>query len=171
MRASRGEDPVAVMEEVVLVASRTLDAELVAVIELLADGRGALLRAGSGWGPGTIGGVVPALLDASGTSGEPVTVERVGDHELWRTHPLLATNGVACGAVVPIPGRPGPFVAVSVASRVASSSPRTISVISVMARAQRSARFRISSATTAKPRPCSPARAASTAALSANKFV
>ena len=54
MRASRGEDPVALIEEVVLVASRTLDAELVAVIELLTDGRSALLRAGSGWAPGTV---------------------------------------------------------------------------------------------------------------------
>ena len=55
--------PIALMEEVVLVASRALDADLVAVTELLADGRSALLRAGSGWAPGTVGGVVPALLD------------------------------------------------------------------------------------------------------------
>ncbi len=35
----------------------------------------------------------------------------------------------------------------------------------------RSANFRISAATTANPRPCSPARAASIAAFNANKFV
>ena len=119
MRASRGEDPVALMEEVVLVASRTLDAELVAVIELLADGRSALLRAGCGWAPGTVGGVVSALLDPSGTSGEPVIAERVEDDERWRTHPLLAAHGVACGAVVPIPGRHGPFGELAVFSRAA----------------------------------------------------
>ncbi len=37
--------------------------------------------------------------------------------------------------------------------------------------AARCARFRTSSATTAKPRPCSPARAASTAAFRARRFV
>ena len=117
MRASRGEDPVALMEEVALVVSRALDADLVAVIESLADGRSALLRAGRGWAPGTVGGVVPALLDPSGTSGEPIIVERLADVEQWRTHPLLTAHGVACGALVPISGRHGPFGAIGVFSR------------------------------------------------------
>ena len=117
MRASRSEDAVALMEEVVLVASRTLDAELVAVTELLADGRSALLRAGSGWAPGAVGGVVPALLDPSGASGEPVTAERLEDHEPWRTYPLLAAHGVASGALVPVPGRQGAFGGLGVFSR------------------------------------------------------
>jgi PAS domain S-box-containing protein len=117
MRASRAEDAVALMEEVVLVAGRTLDAELVAVIELLADGRSALLRAGSGWAPGAVGGVVPALLEPSGAAGEPVVAERLEDHEPWRAHPLLAAHGVASGALVPIPGRQGPFGGLGVFSR------------------------------------------------------
>jgi DNA-binding NarL/FixJ family response regulator/signal transduction histidine kinase len=111
MRASRGDDPVALMEEVVVVASRTLDADLSAVVELLADGRSALLRAGSGWAPEAVGGVVPALLDAPGTSPE-------SDREQWRAHPLLASHGVLSGAVVPIPGRHGPFGELAVFSRV-----------------------------------------------------
>ena len=44
-------------------------------------------------------------------------------------------------------------------------------LISFAAAALRCARLRTSDATTAKPRPCSPARAASTAALSARIFV
>ena len=44
-------------------------------------------------------------------------------------------------------------------------------LISRAAPALRCARLRTSAATTAKPRPCSPARAASTAALSARRFV
>ena len=43
--------------------------------------------------------------------------------------------------------------------------------ISLVARLERSASFRTSSATTAKPLPCSPARAASMAALSARRLV
>ena len=43
--------------------------------------------------------------------------------------------------------------------------------MSLAASADLPARFRTSPATTAKPRPCSPARAASTAALSASKLV
>jgi DNA-binding NarL/FixJ family response regulator/signal transduction histidine kinase len=102
MQASRGDDPIALMQEVVVVAARTLDAELSAVIELLADGRSALLRAGSGWAPDAVGRVVPAL----------------GDHEQWRAHPLLARHGVVSGAIVPIPGRHGPFGELAVFSRV-----------------------------------------------------
>ncbi len=45
------------------------------------------------------------------------------------------------------------------------------SAVSFAARPLRCAKLRTSSATTAKPLPASPARAASTAALSANKFV
>ena len=44
-------------------------------------------------------------------------------------------------------------------------------LISLAAAAERCARLRTSLATTAKPRPCSPARAASTAALSARMLV
>jgi hypothetical protein len=60
-------------------------------------------------------------------------------------------------------------------SGVPGSTCSTLAEISVLisraASALRCARLRTSPATTAKPRPCSPARAASTAALSARMLV
>jgi hypothetical protein len=56
------------------------------------------------------------------------------------------------------------------ASTLSTESPIS-SLISLAAAAERCARLRTSEATTAKPRPCSPARAASTAAFSARMLV
>jgi hypothetical protein len=57
------------------------------------------------------------------------------------------------------------------ASRAVLCRPRTILATSELAVAARSARARISSATTANPRPCSPARAASMLAFSDRRLV
>jgi hypothetical protein len=62
-------------------------------------------------------------------------------------------------------------VADATASCATSCSPRMMAAMSEVALAERSARLRISSATTAKPRPASPARAASMEALSDSRFV
>src|SRR4051812_14123906 len=56
VRASRGQDAVALMEEAAAVVSRTLEVELVAVAELDQDGSGMVVRAGTGGGPRGGGG-------------------------------------------------------------------------------------------------------------------
>ncbi len=67
-----------------------------------------------------------------------------------------------------------PFASCASRSRVASirpSTPRTVSAVSPAAAAATEASLRTSSATTAKPRPCGPARAASIAAFNASMLV
>jgi DNA-binding NarL/FixJ family response regulator/signal transduction histidine kinase len=122
VRASRGRDAVALMEEAVAVVSRTLGVELVAVSELVEEGSRILLRAGTGWKPGEVGvrsgGVGRDLLVGYAVMTEaPLVCEDIGLEDRCRPSDLLLSHGVTSAAVVPIMGRRSPFGAFGVFSR------------------------------------------------------
>lgn len=83
------------------------------------------------------------------------------------SNPLLLTSA----SELPSSATRRPSLVTSTASFVASCNDRMIADISAVAEAALSARFLISSATTPKALPASPARAASIEALSERRFV
>lgn len=122
VRASRGADTVALMEEAVAVVSRTLEVEFVAVAELVQDGSRMLLRAGAGWRPGAVGTHSPgtgreSLVGYAVETGAPIVCEDVRLEERCRPSELLLLHGVTSAAVVPILGRRSAFGAFGVFSR------------------------------------------------------
>src|SRR3954451_7930082 len=122
VRASRGQDAVALMEEAVAVVSRTVEVEFVEVAELVQDGSGLLVRAGTGWAPGEVG-----VRGASAGRGSfvgyaaltetPILCEDIRLEDRCRPSDLLLSHEVTSAAVVPIMGRRSPFGALGVFSR------------------------------------------------------
>jgi PAS domain S-box-containing protein len=122
VRASRGADAVALMEEAVAVVSRTLEVEFVAVAELVEGSSRMLLRAGAGWRPGEIGASTAAtgrgsLVGYAVETGAPIVCEDVRLEDRCRPSDLLLSHGVTSAAVVPIMGPRSPFGAFGVFSR------------------------------------------------------
>ena len=122
LRASRGRDAVALMEEAVAVVSRTLEVELVAVAELTEDASRMLLRAGTGWEPGEVGARSAApgresFVGYAVETGAPIVCEDVRMEDRCRPSDLLLSHQVTSAAVVPIMGRRSPFGALGVFSR------------------------------------------------------
>jgi Tfp pilus assembly protein PilW len=120
---------------------------------------------------------IPAVIAAGATDNDPdsITVFYGGSASLSTPAPLLSNASVASSP-------PGTYVVagplafspndVVVAVQGTNCTLSTINaLISFAAVAERPARLRTSVATTANPRPCSPARAASTAAFSASRLV
>lgn len=123
IRASRGSDALALMEEAVDVVARTLEVELVAVAELSQDGSRMLLRAGAGWEPGAVGtasasaGLEESLVGYAAATEAPIVCEDVRREDRCRPSGLLDAHEVISAAVVPIMGRRSPFGAFGVFSR------------------------------------------------------
>ena len=84
---------------------------------------------------------------------------------------LRSATPARSARVIPSLVSAAPALAVSTASVVSCCTWRMTSPISLVASTERSASLRTSSATTAKPRPASPARAASMAAFRASRLV
>jgi PAS domain S-box-containing protein len=122
VRASRGENAVALMDEAAAVVSRTLDVEFVAVMEHMPDRHALLLRAGVGWDPGEVGRAEAAtgtdsLAGYAVHTGAPIVSEDISLEARCAPPELLLDHGVMSGAVVPIPGRRAPFGAFGVFCR------------------------------------------------------
>jgi PAS domain S-box-containing protein len=122
VRASRGADAVALMEEAVAVVSRTLEVEFVAVAELVEESSRMLLRAGAGWRPGEVGAHSAgtgrdSLVGYAVETGAPLVCEDVTLEDRCRPSELILSHGVTSAAVVPILGRRSAFGAFGVFSR------------------------------------------------------
>src|SRR3954451_19243949 len=122
VRASRGQDVVALMEEAVAVVSRTLEVEFVAVAELDRDGSELLVRAGTGWAPGEVGvrsgsAGRESFVGYAALTGTPILCEDIRLEDRCRPSDLLLSHEVTSAAVVPIMGRRSPFGALGVFSR------------------------------------------------------
>ncbi|MEE8202070.1 MAG: PAS domain S-box protein [Candidatus Acidoferrales bacterium] len=113
-RALAGTELSAVMEAAVTLVAQTLEVEYAKVLELLADGRALLLRAGVGWKEGLVGqATVGADTDSQAgytlLSREPVIVEDLRTETRFSGPPLLHEHGVVSGMSVIIPGPQRPF--------------------------------------------------------------
>lgn len=127
-RRSLSTDVDELMAEAAEVIARTLDVEFVKVLELDADGRSLLLRAGVGWRGGLVGHtrVSGARSQAAVTllSREPLITEDLRTETRFRTPRLLLDHGIRSGVSVVIGGFDAPYGVLGAHSR----SPRQFSV-------------------------------------------
>jgi signal transduction histidine kinase/CheY-like chemotaxis protein len=99
----------ALLNQVVMLVSQTLDVEYCNVLELLPDGEAMVLRAGMGWREGVVGTeIVPANPYTQAgftlTAGEPVVVEDLASETRFHPSPFLVEHGVVSGVTVAIAG-------------------------------------------------------------------
>ncbi len=103
----------ALLERAAAIVARTLDVELVEILELLPDDS-LLLRAGAGWRPGVVGQhVLSRDFDCQGglaiRTRAPVVVEDLASETRFTRPPLFVEHRVTSGANVVIDGRGRPF--------------------------------------------------------------
>jgi PAS domain S-box-containing protein len=103
-------------------AAETLGVELAAVLQLSADRREFLLRAGKGWKDGVVGTAVVGAETSTQAgytllAGEPVIVPDFAKEERFEGEPHLREHGVASGVSVVIPGGQAPAGVLAVYAR------------------------------------------------------
>jgi PAS domain S-box-containing protein len=129
----REQDPIALLQHTVQIVGQTLGVDLAKALELLPDGSGLKLVAGTGWRPGLLGhATVGADLDsqagytiheyeAAKRSGierfAPVIVADLEKERRFRGPALLREHGVVSGMSVVIPGAERPWGVLGVHSR------------------------------------------------------
>lgn len=113
-----------ILTEACRLAGEALGTDLAKVVELQADGKTLLVRAGVGWKPGVVG--VATIMAADDTSeghalktGEPMTSPDITTETRFRYPHFLTENGVKAVANVIIIGRHGkpPFGILQIDSR------------------------------------------------------
>jgi signal transduction histidine kinase len=113
-RALAGGSLAAFLDTAVTVVAHTLGVEYCMVLELLADGKTLLLRAGVGWKDGTVGhmtvsGGANSQAGYTLLANEPVIVEDLGTERRFSGSSLLHEHGVVSGISVIIVGQDRPF--------------------------------------------------------------
>jgi PAS domain S-box-containing protein len=109
LRALAERDQRPLMDAATAVVTRTLDAELGGVAELLPSGE-VLFRSGVGWDPDAFGFAAggDSLVDYTLTTGTPVVSDDVTADPRFALPRLLADHGVASAVAAIIGGRDGP---------------------------------------------------------------
>jgi len=104
----------ALLEQVVMLVSQTLEVEFCKVLELSPDAEQFRLRAGMGWKPGLVGAAILPVDHESQAgftlnSGEPVVVADYQHETRFKAPSLLVEHGVASGVSVVIATRQRPY--------------------------------------------------------------
>ncbi len=107
-------DVYTLMDEAVVLITKSLEVEYSKVLELLPDKNNLLLRAGVGWQSGLVGcGVVSGGIESQAgytlLSSEPVIVYDLRTETRFSGPPLLHDHGVVSGMSVIIQGQKQPF--------------------------------------------------------------
>src|SRR5262249_22607702 len=100
----------ALLNQVVMLVTQTLEVEYCGVLELLPGGQSMLLRAGVGWKSGKVGTeTVPADRQTQAgftlTAGEPVVVEDLLTEQRFHAPAFLRDHQVVSGVTVAIAGK------------------------------------------------------------------
>jgi signal transduction histidine kinase/ActR/RegA family two-component response regulator len=122
-RALASRDMATLLDEFVSEVARTLDAELVKVLELSPGGEQLLLRSGVGWDAGLVGQArVPAGAGSQAgftlTSKLPVLVSDLATEQRFTGRELLTSHGVRSGVSVVIVQEQSTFGVLAAHSRV-----------------------------------------------------
>jgi PAS domain S-box-containing protein len=111
LSALRGNGLQALFEEAVRALADACAADFGEVMELRSDDT-LLMRAGFGWRPGVVGGVLPTVGTQCGftlRSNAPVVVQDLSREPRFSAHPLLLDHGLVGGVSVLIQGRDRPW--------------------------------------------------------------
>lgn len=110
--ALEGNDLGALLERTAGIVAEVLEVDFSEVLEINADGKGLLLRAGVGWPPGTVGRATVGAGSQAGftlLAGTPVMVENLAADPRFKGAALLHDNGIVSGATTLIGGPQRPF--------------------------------------------------------------